>query len=51
MNFKKLQLEAKEKGFNLWESGGYYYLSGYVYKHKQGIFSSLKSVFNQLKEL
>ncbi len=51
VSFKQLQKKAKQYSLNLWQNGGYYYLSGLVHgKHTQGIFTTLKSVEKELSD-
>jgi len=45
----KLQARAKEIGMNVWEHGGYYYMSGFIRgKHRQGTFTTLEQIIQQL---
>jgi len=48
--FKELKERAKKLGLNLWEHGGYYYLSGFIRGgHRQGIFTDLHYVEKQIR--
>lgn len=50
-SYKELRKRATKLGLNLWENGGYYYLSGVIRgHHRQGIFDTLKQVEAQLSD-
>ena len=48
-NLKEIQKRAKNINADVWESGGYYYLSGFLRgQQRQGIFSNLEQINRQL---
>lgn len=50
-SYKELQKRTEKLGLNLWQNGGYYYLSGFIRgKYRQGIFDTLKEVEAQLSD-
>jgi hypothetical protein len=51
-SLKQLKIRAKNLGLDLWETGGYYRLSGLIHgTHTQGEFTNLRSVERQLAKL
>ncbi len=50
-SYKSLRKKALQFGLNLWQNGGYYYMSGMVSdRHTQGIFTNLRQVEAELSQ-